>query len=91
MSDRAALVEKVAKAIFYESNLSHLLWEDEISENDRNLFRVKATAAIDLIRAETLEEAAKVAEAHATNASGPVERATSEYIAAAIRALKRGT
>jgi hypothetical protein len=67
--DRAALVEGVAQAI---SNA----WDSE-----QRVFAA-AEAAIDLIRAEVLEEAARVAlEEYRRSSSG-------EEIAAAIRALK---
>lgn len=62
-ADRAALVEKVADAIAKA-------WDEHGRVIDA------ATAAIDLIRAEVLEEAAKVADVY-----GPLS-------AAAIRALK---
>jgi hypothetical protein len=41
---------------------------------------------IEIVRNEALEDAAKVADDAATNASGPVERGTAKYIAAQIRA-----
>jgi hypothetical protein len=78
-ADRAALVEKVARAICkadgtepdsldpWMGEHQHPAWED---------YEEQATAAIDLIRAEVLEEAAKVADVY-----GPLS-------AAAIRALK---
>ena len=81
---RAALVEAVAQAI---SNA----WDSE-----QRIFEA-AEAAIDLIRAETLEEAAKVADAfpaftHGNLAIAP-ERVAGQVageIAAAIRALTAG-
>jgi hypothetical protein len=45
--------------------------------------------AITVIRNEALVESAKVADDAATNASGPVERGTAKYIAAAIRGLMK--
>ncbi len=69
-ADRAALVEKVARAM--EKADSHA-YEYQLTSSWEHL----AEAAIDLIRAEVLEEAARVAETcrHGTEA-------------AAIRALK---
>ena len=53
MSDRAALVEKVARKLAADTCGKESEWP---------LYMRRATAAIDLIRAETLEEAARVVE-----------------------------
>jgi hypothetical protein len=90
MSDRAALVEKVARAMA-EEKLWPGVWE-RMPDQERETFRPMAFAAIDLIRAETLEEAAKAAEGiktvwidgYAFHVDGP----SKDTIAAAIRALK---
>jgi hypothetical protein len=63
-ADRAALVEKVAQLLIEKYGAS---------------YEERATAAIDLIRAEVLEEAARVADEH-----------LAWDTAAAIRALKDG-
>ena len=82
--DRAALVEKVAKAIyecwcsFHAVTDTSMPWA-EVEGDERDLCRAEATAAIDLIRAEVLEEAARVADDHVFGGAG---------VAAAIRALK---
>ena len=74
--DRAALVEKVGKLLWYDGSgfdaPNHLL-----------------TAAIDLIRAEVLEEAAKVTEQPLAGVYKDVE--VRGVYAAAIRALKEKT
>jgi len=80
MTDRAALVEKVADVMG--------LW----LECDPEFCEEAAANAIDLIRAEMLEEAAKAAEGiktvwidgYAFHVDGP----SKDTIAAAIRALK---
>jgi ribulose-5-phosphate 4-epimerase/fuculose-1-phosphate aldolase len=69
-ADRAALVEKMADAIAKA-------WDEHGRVIDA------ATAAIDLIRAETLEEAARVADED--------NSVDGDFIAAAIRALKGDT
>jgi hypothetical protein len=79
---RAALVEKVAEElynvpVFGASGAVFPAWKDA-SPNIREHYRNEATAAIDLIRNEVLEEAAKV-----------VDRSPAGIAAAAaIRALK---
>lgn len=77
---RAALVEKVAKAVALtdakEGYSETLLRSESYMMACRNI----ATAAIDLIRAEVLEEAARVVEARRYR--------WPEDIAAAIRKLK---
>jgi hypothetical protein len=85
MSDRAALVEKVARKLAADTCGKESEWP---------LYMRRATAAIDLIRAEVLEEAARCAEMM----SGSVRRGniadalyippTAKEIAADIRALK---
>lgn len=86
--ERAALVERVAMAIeqadnertpdgFYKGN------NREVSDWGAFL----ATAAIDLIRGETLEEAARVADSHAVSPD-PVGVIKAMAIAAAIRTRK---
>ena len=62
MTDRTALVEKVAVAIRAEVR--------RMLENPPCEYEALATAAIDLIRAEVLEEAARVAEGPAYRTSG---------------------
>ena len=83
---RAALVEKVARAICkadgtepdsldpWMGEHQHPAWED---------YEDQASAALDLIRAETLEEAAREVER--------IMHLEAHPIAAAIRALKGGT
>lgn len=73
-ADRAALVERVAMAIAASEKFD---WYDEEIADFRNSFRRNATAAIALIRAEVLEEAAV-----------DMERLNIFNAAAAIRALK---
>ena len=70
---RAALVEKLCSA-----------WG--APEHDK-LCRMRAAAAIDLIRAEVLEEAANVADRYEI----PLCETSASHIAAAIRALKGTT
>ena len=77
-ADRAALVEKVGKLLWYDGSgfdvPNHLL-----------------TAAIDLIRAEVLEEAARVVENDIDEPYTMEDRAKNaarKYAADAIRALK---
>lgn len=84
---RAALVEKVAIAIYQTWCAIHgvaetsLPWS-EIDDEERDACVAEATAAIDLIRVEVLEEAALRAEDFLGEAWEGYE------IAAAIRALK---
>lgn len=96
-ADRAALVEKVARAICKEDGREpdsldpwmgehqHPAWED---------YEDQATAAIALIRVEVLEEAARVAEREGVYPElniyngGPEWYRHGKRIAAAIRALK---
>lgn len=94
-ADRAALVEKVACAI-YEAKApdGKAKWElpwDTLRESTKAHWRMDATAAIDLIRAEVLEEAAQVADAmpvlHQVTPKH-VRGNTPQHVAAAIRALK---
>ena len=94
--ERAALVEKVARAICKEygrepdsldpwmGEHQHPAWED---------YEDQATAAIALIRAEVLEEAARVAEYRCGASEWSAEtnsgyECAAKEIAAAIRALK---
>lgn len=77
---RAALVERMARAI------EHSLLTSQLRDAFEHPYTAEAQAALDL----ALEEAAQVADDAAINASGPVEKATGQYIAAAIRALKNG-
>jgi hypothetical protein len=79
MTDRAALVEKVARAMAERAGASYS-WEWYRNQGI-------ATAAIDLIRADVLEEAARVA-LRRTELQDDQEMAVGEDIAAAIRALK---
>ena len=74
--DGGPLVVRVAK-VFATNRLSPKHTDEEC-----------AAHAISLIRAEVLEEAAKVADDARINASGLVEQSTARYIASAIRALK---
>lgn len=81
-ADRAALVEKVAMAIakaeieYFGPQSTLVQCQSWALEPD--CYRQAAGAAIALIRAEVLEEAAKVADAGGND----------KWIAAAIRALK---
>jgi ethanolamine ammonia-lyase large subunit len=72
---RAALVEKVADVMG--------LW----LECDQEFCEEAAANAISLIRADVLEEAAKVADRYEI----PLCETSASHIAAAIRALKGGT
>lgn len=89
-ANRAALVEKVAMAIakaeieYFGPHSTLIQCQSWALHPD--CYRQAATAAIDLIRAETLEEAARVVELIMT-ANGSSKEYTHE-IAAAIRALK---
>jgi hypothetical protein len=56
---RAALVENVARAIALSEKFD---WDNEDLAEFRDSFRRNAIAVIDIIRAEVLEEAARVAE-----------------------------
>ena len=85
-ADRAALVEKVARALCAAS-YSHIELSTDPFEPDRDHWEMLATAAIDLLRAEVLEEAARVA-LRRTELQDDQEMAVGEDIAAAIRALK---
>ena len=81
--DRAALVERVAEEMSR--------WLDD----DMAACRQAATAAIDLIRAEVLEEAAGVAEYRCgspewSNDTNSGYECAAKEIAAKIRALKDG-
>lgn len=83
-SDRAALVEGLAKAIAEAEGWAWDRTEDMHKQDYRNVAAYVLPAAIDLIRSETLEEAAKVCDA---------QFGFNEYhhqCAAAIRALKGG-
>jgi len=73
---RAALVEKVARAMAERAGASYS-WEWYRNQGI-------ATAAIDLIRADVLEEAARVADRYEI----PLCETSASHIAAAIRALK---
>lgn len=82
--ERAALVEKVARKLAADTCGKESEWP---------LYMRRATAAIDLIRADVLEEAARVAEdvKRVNIDDGPDDYAdgpTKVAIAAAIRALK---
>lgn len=83
-ADRAALVERVARAMADRAGASYS-WEWYRNQGI-------ATAAIDLIRAEVLEEAARVAEntPHWTDVGKPLGKmpTSRDDIATAIRALK---
>ena len=78
MTDRAALVEKVARKLAADTCGKESEWP---------LYMRRATAAIDLIRAEVLEEAARVADQFESDADPDA----GSVLAAAIRALKGGT
>jgi len=91
------LRERVAKAMWatpLDENCAPVSWEDA-SDEARNAYQMEADAAIAIIRNETLEEAARVAEAfpartHGNLATAPYAAAeqAADEIAAAIRALK---
>jgi len=74
--ERAALVEKAARAMAERAGASYS-WEWYRNQGI-------ATAAIDLIRADVLEEAARVADRYEI----PLCETSASHIAAAIRALK---
>jgi len=69
-----------------------LTWE-EADERLRDHYRQRAPANLaaftPLIRAQVLEEAAKVAEEFESEIDGPLASADGTYIAAALRALKQ--
>jgi hypothetical protein len=75
MSDEA-IIEAAARALMTASAFGH-------KSDAKKLARAALTAVTPLIRADTLEEAAKVAEEHR-----PLKTRDMEDIAAAIRALK---
>jgi len=86
-ADRAALVENVAIVLFNAWNTGRLHDTDGTAfyladEEDREGFRYEAQSAIELIRTETLEEAAGVADRLLRN------HETMDTIPAAIRALR---
>lgn len=81
--ERAALVEKVAQMFCSQIDFQC----SECRTEGGCWYADTATAAIDLIRAETLEEAARVA-LRRTELQDDQEMAVGEDIAAAIRALK---
>ena len=56
---RAAMVEKVARAQYEAFNEGEGIPWDDFTSPEKDLWRKEANAAIDLIRADTLEEAAK--------------------------------
>ena len=91
-ADRAALVERVAEIMCCESPCQHPDGDTCCAAG----YHAQATDAIDLIRNEVLEEAAKVAEYRcgspewSSDTNSGYECAAKE-IAAAIRALKGGT
>lgn len=78
---RAALVERVAR-VLAEYYTSKEWWD--INQGSKGVWRNIATAAIDLIRAEVLEEAAQIADRYEI----PMAETSASHIAAAIRALK---
>ena len=84
---RAALVEKVAIVMFNVWNTGRNDTDPTAfrfaGEEDREGFRNEATAAVNLVRAETLEEAARVAESYEPRCD-----ACPSGVAAAIRAMK---
>ena len=79
MSDRAALVEKVGRALAENAYAQTGITLTDPYTSDADYWNSQAAAAIDLIRAEVLEEAAQVVEGLVGDELG---------IAAAIRALK---
>jgi hypothetical protein len=92
MTDRAELVEKVAKSLW---SLQYLTpYETDANSSAKIEFRAISDGLISLIRNETLEEAARVADDYAQeNANqrqdefGPADW-VAEELAAKIRALK---
>jgi hypothetical protein len=80
MTDRAALVEKVGRALAENAYAQTGITLTDPYTPDADHWNSQATAAISLIRADVLEEAARVADED--------NSLDGDFIAAAIRALK---